>query len=130
MMDDAEEAVGCINTDRELWRERPGDFYADSLFVTESGGIGMNVGGHCIVKPIRDWHKLAHSECAEPGIREQVIKVLWQKQFEGSPWHDKFHLIRLDSLTADYGPLADKIIAAVRADIEQCFTLTDRRSAQ
>ncbi len=49
------------NTDRELWREREGDYYAASLFVTEGGGIGMDVGGHCIVKPIRDWFKLADS---------------------------------------------------------------------
>lgn len=63
----------------------------------------------------------------EPGLREQIVKILWQKQFEGTPWHDKFHLIRPDSL-GDYGALADKIISAVRADIEECFTLTDRRA--
>ena len=47
------------NTDRELWRETPGDYYADSLYVTEGGGIGMNVGGFVIVLPIREWHALA-----------------------------------------------------------------------
>jgi hypothetical protein len=47
------------NTDRELWREPPGDYYAASLFVTEGGGIGMQVGGLVFVKPIRDWHQLA-----------------------------------------------------------------------
>lgn len=47
------------NTDRELWREREGDYYADSIFVTETGGIGMNVGGFVIVRPIGEWHKLA-----------------------------------------------------------------------
>lgn len=46
------------NTDRELWRETPGDYYAPSLHVTEGGGIGMNVGGFVIVKPIREWHAL------------------------------------------------------------------------
>lgn len=49
------------NTDRELWRERNGDYYAPSLFVTEGGGIGMNVGGTVIVRPVREWHKLALS---------------------------------------------------------------------
>lgn len=44
------------NTDRELWREREGDFYADSLHVTQRGGIGINSGGRVIVKPVRDWH--------------------------------------------------------------------------
>jgi hypothetical protein len=47
------------NTDRELWRERKGDFYADSLFVTEHGGIGIHCGGYVFVKPIRGWYALA-----------------------------------------------------------------------
>lgn len=64
----------------------------------------------------------------EPGIREAVIRMLWEKQFEGSPWQSKFHLIRPDSLNADYGALADKIIKTIRADIEECFELKDRRS--
>lgn len=46
------------NTDREIWRERPGDYYADSIHVTETGGIGLNVGGWVMVLPIRTWHKL------------------------------------------------------------------------
>lgn len=63
----------------------------------------------------------------EPGTRERVIKMLWQKQFENTAWRDKFHLIRPLSLEDDYGALADKIIGVVRADIEDCFTLTDKR---
>jgi len=50
------------NTDRELWRgpdEGCGDYYADSIFITEGGSIGINCGGSVIVKPLRDWHKLA-----------------------------------------------------------------------
>ena len=47
------------NTDQELWRVRKGDYYADSLHVTASGKIGINCGGHVIVMPIREWHKLA-----------------------------------------------------------------------
>jgi len=47
-------------------------------------------------------------------VRREVIQLLWEKQFEGSPWQSKFHLIRPDSLDADYGALADKIIATVR----------------
>lgn len=44
------------NTNRELWRERPGDFYSDSIFVTENGSIGMNCGGTVAVMPIRQWY--------------------------------------------------------------------------
>jgi len=52
----------CENTDQELWRERFGDFYADSIHVTKDGGIGINVSGHVIVMPLQKWHALA----AEP----------------------------------------------------------------
>lgn len=53
------------NTNRELWREREGDYYAPSLFVTEGGGIGIDVGGHVIVRPIREWHRLGQSEAGK-----------------------------------------------------------------
>lgn len=49
----------CENTDRELWREREGDYYADSIHVTKEGAIGINVGGHVFVKTVRAWHELA-----------------------------------------------------------------------
>lgn len=45
------------NTDRELWRETPEDYYADSIHVTEGGGIGINCGGTVIVRRLRDWHR-------------------------------------------------------------------------
>jgi len=47
------------NTDRELWRECEGDYYADFVFVTEGGGIGMNAGGKVVVKSVREWVSLA-----------------------------------------------------------------------
>ncbi len=30
----------------------------DHVFWTDDGGIGFNVGGHVVIKPFRDWHKL------------------------------------------------------------------------
>lgn len=50
-----------VNTDREIWCEREGDFYADSIHVTEGGGIGIDCGGYVIVMPVREWHRLAAS---------------------------------------------------------------------
>lgn len=47
------------NTDRELWRERPDDYYSPSIHVTEHGGIGINVGGQVIVMSLQHWHALA-----------------------------------------------------------------------
>ena len=51
------------NTDRELWREREGDYYADSIHITQDGGIGMNCGGYVVVKPIREWHAALGWRC-------------------------------------------------------------------
>lgn len=62
----------ALNTDRELWREREGDYYADSLFVTEHGGIGMNVGGTCYVLPIQAWHALAAAANPIPSLAEEL----------------------------------------------------------
>ncbi len=78
------------NTDRELWREREGDYYADSLLVTKEGAIGMNCGGSVFVKPIREWHRLARIDahcgnCLDPkclgceGKRNQVSGPLAQQ---------------------------------------------------
>ena len=30
----------------------------DHVFWTDDGGIGFSVGGHVVVKPFREWHKL------------------------------------------------------------------------
>jgi hypothetical protein len=53
----------ALNTERELYRENTGDpagaYYENSIFVTESGAIGMNVGGTVICQPIADWHEMA-----------------------------------------------------------------------
>ena len=54
--------TACQNTDREIWRgpdEGGGSFYADSIFVTKEGALGINCGGSVYVKPIREWHRLA-----------------------------------------------------------------------
>ena len=55
----ARERFPVANTDCELWRERPGDYYADSIHVTQDGKIGINCGGRVFVMPVRDWHALA-----------------------------------------------------------------------
>ena len=59
MMDD----IGAfMNTDTEIWREVDGDFYAPSIFKTQSGSIGINVAGNCIVMDVRAWHALASAK--------------------------------------------------------------------
>lgn len=53
--------MAVANTDREIYttHDERGDYYGDKIFVTATGGIGFNVGGMCIVKPLRDWFALA-----------------------------------------------------------------------
>ena len=70
----------AMNTDRELWRERAGDYYADSIHVTQSGAIGINCGGTVIVMPIRKWHdatrEIAHRDSEIKRLeRERVVVV-------------------------------------------------------
>jgi hypothetical protein len=57
------------NTDRELWRETPGDYYASSIHVTRDGSVGINVGGTVFVKSLTEWHNLA----ARDAITEAII---------------------------------------------------------
>ena len=59
MSNELAERQAAQNTDREIWREREGDYYADSIHVTAQGSIGINCGGTVIVKPVREWHKEA-----------------------------------------------------------------------
>ena len=64
------EEKAAVNTDKEIWRETPGDYYSPSIHVTEKSrftkkiGIGINVGGHVYVKPVEEWHRLAERDKA------------------------------------------------------------------
>jgi hypothetical protein len=49
---------GSKNTDREIWRRIPEDYYSPSIHVTAGGAIGINVGGEVIVKTVEQWHDL------------------------------------------------------------------------
>ncbi|PFP30235.1 hypothetical protein COJ96_05855 [Bacillus sp. AFS073361] len=51
-----------VNTDKEIWREIEGDYYAPSIHVHSSGKIGINVGGTVHIKDVRDWHNLAQED--------------------------------------------------------------------
>lgn len=76
----SDEPVACVNTDRELYREsghEAGDAYADSIFVTKEGGIGMRCGGFVIVKPIRAWFECARTHPLAGGaVSEAMVEDL------------------------------------------------------
>ena len=65
----------AINTDREIWRRVPGDYYSPSIHVTSGGGIGLNCGGHVIVAPVEAWH-----ECGEKllCVNERLPSWKWR----------------------------------------------------
>lgn len=63
------------NTDREIYRgpdDGCGDYYSDSLHITQEGALGIDCGGYVIVKPIRTWHGLAKAHAA---ALEELAKV-------------------------------------------------------
>lgn len=45
------------NTDQELWRKDPDDYYSPSIHATKDGKIGINVGGKVIIASVEHWHK-------------------------------------------------------------------------
>lgn len=64
-----------INTDKEIWRERKGDFYSSSIHVTKGNSIGIDCGGHVIVAPVKTWH-----ECGEKllCVNENLPWWMWK----------------------------------------------------
>lgn len=70
-----------LNTDREIWRERPGDYYTDSIHVTASGSIGINCGGMVYTLPVREWHKLASAALSGSDGTEAETVVVPAKMF-------------------------------------------------
>lgn len=50
------------NTDKEIWRKVPDDYYSPRIFVTKEGAIGIAVGGFVVVGEVEWWHRLGQSE--------------------------------------------------------------------
>ena len=51
-------SVAPANTDRELWREVPGDRFSASVHVTPGGCIGIQCRGLVIVNPPIEWLRM------------------------------------------------------------------------
>jgi len=66
---------GAQNTDRELFQEKVGDYYSNSMHVTEAGAIGIKVGGSVIVMPLAKWHSLAKAPQPHVGCAELVAAI-------------------------------------------------------
>lgn len=61
------------NEDVEIWRKIPGDYYSPSIHVTKSDGIGINVGGLVIVKPIEEWMRLATEKITPKENSKEIV---------------------------------------------------------
>jgi hypothetical protein len=99
------EPLAARNTDRELWRENPGDYYSPSIHVTEGGGIGFDVGGNVVVKPLREWHRLAASELAWKIMAKQ------EARYANLPTSEREASLQkaLESTTADQIKAEDEV---------------------
>lgn len=116
------ETNAAKNTDREIWRGKSraewGDedrYYADSLFVPggEVEALGINCGGSVVVKPIREWHRLAGEA---PGQR--VSELSWRVLADAIKKHKpdvsrRFSLAELMYITRDLN-------ASLAAEREGC----------
>jgi 3-oxoacyl-[acyl-carrier-protein] synthase III len=63
------------NTDKEIWRKVNDDYYSPSIHVTEQDGIGINISGMVIVKPVEEWYRLA-IECDKYNEKDKKIAEL------------------------------------------------------
>lgn len=71
------EPTPVINTDREIWREREGDYFSPSIFVTEKGAIGINVGGQVIIRRIERWHEIATTSSS---VARSINSLFWANE--------------------------------------------------
>ena len=77
------------NTDKLLWREREDDYYADSVHITEGGGLGIDCGGTVFVMPLKGWHFLAEEALKYKGdLVDELAKAL---QFYKDAWSYKLN---------------------------------------
>lgn len=69
------------NTDRHLWPPviEEGAPH-ETMHVTAGGGIGINIGGYVIVKPMREWHRLA----AEPALHLHAMTPEQKRSMEAA----------------------------------------------
>ena len=66
-----------VNTDKEIWREKDGDFYSPSIHVTEQGEISIHVGGCVTVLTVQEWYGLY----GQLRLQRKEISVSYRKGF-------------------------------------------------
>ena len=68
-----------LNTDKEIWRKMPDDYYSPSIHVTDGQSIGISVGGHVLVAPVEQWHEAGEvCFCVNPSLKRWRWKMaMW-----------------------------------------------------
>lgn len=59
------------NTDIEIWRKIPDDYYSPAIHVTEHGDIGINIGGHVLVAPVEQWFDALNIRMPRAGLTQR-----------------------------------------------------------
>jgi hypothetical protein len=93
------------NTDTELWRESPGDYYAASIHVTADGKIGIRADGSVAVASLREWHALSEKFETLLDIAEQA---LGEVDFENRQVLAFAGLFLLNQVVADFRDTASQ----------------------
>lgn len=108
------------NTDRTLWRDED-----DSVFITQGGGLGINCGGHVIVKPLLAWHQqsatIARLEAErDEAERQRQTWVALHSTLEAENARHRELLRKSLVLLDSYQPFtADSFRAAIRSALAE-----------
>lgn len=80
------------NTDTELWREPPGDFYSNSVHITQKGELGINVGGTVFVMTLKQWHEAACALSRHGEPVEEIARVLVHEASGKFGWETAYRM--------------------------------------
>lgn len=72
------------NTDVEIWRKIPDDYYSPAIHVTDNGDIGIKVGGRVLVAPVEAWFTAGEAAfCVqEPESADNLVKKILERMTE------------------------------------------------
>lgn len=121
------------NTDKEIWREIEGEYYSPSIFVTEQGKIGINVGGNVYVQSVEKWHQQA-DRIVE--LEKQGEPVAWMEYIQDEEWEVWYteptdlpegHSYKPLYLAPQSKPLSDEEIYALWCEADNTELLPEMR---
>jgi len=67
------------NEDKLIY-EYSEDYYSDKIYVTKNRWITIDVGGHCISMPLREWHRMAKERDNEEEMEEILHRLIENRE--------------------------------------------------